>query len=155
MSTLEKIQAIEKELAELPAQEFEYPLFKRSKETGFVVKFYGLTTGVVVVTDGTAPVGETASNWFEHTRQDLWEDVAYDRERDLFDGQLVIAHDELEPFAREIVFYDAINRCAFFKCDGDRDGYRFSDYEPFEGALPNWAIQAYKKLNFETVEYSH
>lgn len=54
--------------------EFKYPLYMKSKRTGTVVKFTGLTSGTIMVKGGDHDVGHTQNNLIKHT-DDLWEDV--------------------------------------------------------------------------------
>jgi len=62
-----------------------------------------------------------------------------------FDKELVWGWDESYTAYRNVGFYDAINRC-MFQIDGERDGYAWDNYAPFDGELPEWAKEAYKKL---------
>ena len=70
-----------------------------------------------------------------------------------------ITHEEWEPKEKELVwawdtsyytklagFYDAKNKCLFKAVYGERKGPQFSNYAPYEGEWPEWAKEAYKKL---------
>jgi hypothetical protein len=147
MTLQERIEKLEKELAELKAKcNIEYPIFKRSKENGYIVKFTGLKKGsVIYIGDSDFCINHLSFDWIPHTNTDIWEDIAYDEKRKLFDKQLVWCWDEHTKCARQLKFYDAKNKCVF-----DSKGYRtsiiYDHYKPWEGEYPDWAKEAYKIL---------
>jgi hypothetical protein len=63
------------------------------------------------------------------------------------DGELVWAWDSnTAPFSRCCAFYDAMNHKLFDTTTGKRNGQSFRFYEPYSGKWPDWAVEAYKKL---------
>lgn len=63
----------------------------------------------------------------------------------LKDKQLVWAWDDDTAAGRNSRFYDAKNNCVFY-LDGNRNGDKYANYEPYEGKYPNWAKKAVKQL---------
>jgi len=126
--------------------EFTYPLYKRWKATGEVVKFTSMTEGVTVWSGNEDnKVGYTSDAFVEHTT-DMWEDVAYDSDRDLWDGQPIECWDNAGTHQRLIKFYDTEHTCSF-DYTGKRDGLAYNNYK----ALPSdrydkWILEAYKTL---------
>ena len=124
----------------------EYPLFKRWKCNGEIVKFTSITEGITVWEGSRhSKIRYTSSSFVEHTSS-KWEDVAYDSERDLWDGQPVECWDDEETHQRAINSYDAKNKCTF-DYYGKRDGLVYDNYK----ALPSdrydeWILDAYKTL---------
>lgn len=52
-----------------------YPLYKRSKSSGAVVVFTGMSTGTVLHVGRTSyTVGHFSSSWNSHTNSSIWED---------------------------------------------------------------------------------
>ena len=60
-------------------KKYKYPIYKKSKMSGYVVKFTGLQEGVVVkeLPDRGYRVGYKTSIWVEHTNSMIWEDCDY------------------------------------------------------------------------------
>lgn len=56
-------------------QEFTYPIYKKRKTTGLVVKFDGLESGVVIEkgVGGTWEIGDVSDSWTVHTHEH-WQD---------------------------------------------------------------------------------
>jgi len=58
--------------------EFKYPLYKKSKASGLIVRFDSLTSGTIfdvgTYTSGYA-VGQHMNDWTEHTDNSIWDDV--------------------------------------------------------------------------------
>jgi hypothetical protein len=147
MTVEEKIKKLKKELAELEVEcNTKYPIYKRSKEYGHIVKFFGLQKGEVVYSGGSYQrLGCKLDSWKPHTDTYYWEDVAYDKERDLFDKQLVWCWDDTGFYQRILRFYDAKNECSY-DSSGYRDGAEWDNYESYKGEYPKWALEAYKTL---------
>ena len=61
------------------------------------------------------------------------------------DKELVWCWDDDFTTGRILGFYDAVNQCIFTMV-GKRDGDEYVRYAPFEGEYPEWAKEAYKKL---------
>jgi len=62
------------------------------------------------------------------------------------DKELVWAWSDCKRFERCLRFYDAKNNCTFNGAAGNRDGFIFQHYAPYEDEWPNWAKEAYKML---------
>lgn len=62
------------------------------------------------------------------------------------DKELIWASDGEYICTRLLAFYDAKNNCCFCP-NGERNGYEYDNYAPFEGELPEWAKEALKKLD--------
>lgn len=61
------------------------------------------------------------------------------------DKELVWVWENDEFCRRSLIFYDAKNKCCFEE-NGERNGYDYDNYAPFEGELPEWAKEALKRL---------
>ena len=148
----DKIAKFEKELAELKAefskQEVEYPLFRRSKQNSSIVKFTSLSEGTVVW-KGSVPysaIGHYSENWFKHTDTDTWEEVAYDRDRDLWDGQPIWCWNNDDTHVRELRFYDAVHKKAY-SYTGIRANVGYKNYKAINSDhYESWMIEAYVTL---------
>jgi len=126
--------------------EFKYPLFKRWKISGQICKFTDIRKAETVW-EGMSlhKVGTTRDNFTPHTDA-MWEDVAYDVERDLWDGQPVECLTCDHTHERDIRFYDVLNRCTFMY-DGRRDGMFFDNYKALQSdRYDEWIIKAHKTL---------
>ena len=153
MNLKDKIAKMEQELAELKAkcneQEVEYPLFRKSKYSGgIIVKFTGPNKDTVVWKSiGIHTIGSTTNSWACHTDTDHWEEVAYDKDRDLWDGQPVLCWDDADTHMRILRFYDAVNKCVYVY-DGERD-YDYN-YDNIKAVNPDhyedWMIKAHRTL---------
>ena len=133
----------------------EYPIFKKSKFTGAIVKFTGPSEGTVVWGGKyDLEIGDASTSFSEHTDKSRWEDVAYDRKRDLWDGQPVYCSRRTISCLRAISFYDAINN-QVFDFSGKRDEH-FCSINRYDMYIPvppehydEWVMDAYKRLNKE------
>ena len=147
MNLKDKIAKIEIELAEIKAefskQEVEYPLFRRSKHDEKIVKFTSLNEGTVV---WKGDIGCTSDNWMSHTDTDTWEEVAYDKDRDLWDGQPILCWNNDDTHLRETRFYDAIHKKAY-SYTGRRKSVGYKNYKAVNpDHYEDWIIEAYKTL---------
>ena len=63
------------------------------------------------------------------------------------DKSLCYAWDDCNIFVIFVLFYDAINDCAFIMDSGERGGATFKNYEEIpRNQWPQWAVDAYDKL---------
>jgi len=126
--------------------EFTYPLFKRWKDSGEIVKFTSMSEGVVVWKGtGIEKVGNVSDTFINHTDTG-WEDVVYDSERDLWDGQPIECWSNGGTHRRYIKFYDAKNRCSF-NYAGKRGGLTYDNYKALSpDRYDEWILEAYKTL---------
>ena len=149
MKLKDKIAEFEIKLAELKAecsrQEVEYPLFRRSREAGIIVKFTSLSEGTVVWKgDSGDYIGHTTGRWIKHTN--TWEEVAYDKDRDLWDGQPVWSWNDVHTHLRDFRFYDAVNR-GVYNYDGTRGGIAHDNIKAVNpDHYESWMIEAYVTL---------
>ena len=137
-----KLHSMEQQLKD----DIEYPIFKRNKYNESIVKFTDLDTNIRIM-KGTSNynVGEVIKSTL-HTDTKVWEDVAYDKERDLFDGQPVECWEDDSSHSRKIRFYDAINTCSF-TYDGVRGGYPFKNYKAIKPEhYKKWMLEAFETL---------
>jgi hypothetical protein len=127
--------------------EYTYPIFKRIKTSGAIVKFTDLQTGEVVWKGNyIRDIGYTDITWNPHTDKGTWADVAYDAERDLWDTQPVYAWDRAATHFIAIAFYDAINKTVF-SFDGARNGLSYINYEAIKPEhYPERLLEAHKTL---------
>ena len=130
--------------------EYTYPIFKRSRNGGKIIKFTDLQTGVVVWKGRYfRDIGDTDITWIPHIDTDTWEDVSYDSERDLWDTQPVYVWDNATHF-RDIAFYDAIKQARFSSIGtrgGIRGGLSYTRYEAIKPEhYPEWLLEAHKTL---------
>ena len=133
-------------IRELAKKDFDYPIVKRTKGSGLVIKFTGLEEGVVLF-GGTSKhkLGMEHKDWMPHTYTDYWDDVAYDKDRGLYDKQFVECWNNKYTTSRDLCFYDAINKCAF-SCYGTRMSSAYDNYEATD-YNPKWAEKAYGNLD--------
>jgi len=135
---------------ELLKDEFEYPIFKatsKGTDKEYIVKFTDLTTGEVVFAMPDAPylVGVKANDWTAHTNNDKWQDVLYDKEKDLYDKQPILCWNNNYKTTKHIKFYDALNKC-IFDYNGKGNGCRYDNYIPYPHPEDNFIIEMYKNL---------
>ena len=139
-----EIEALKNQVTE--KEEINYPIYCKNKDTSLVVKFTGLKSGEVVVNNMFHDeVGKTRNNWVEHTDANTWQQLDVCEKTGFFDGQLIWCWDNDETHSRHLRFYDIRNKCAFYD-DGNRNGYSYKNYEPFEGNYPDWALEAFQTL---------
>lgn len=126
---------------------FTYPLFKRWKIDGEIVKFKSLQSGTTMWQgDGCNGIGYESKTFTSHT-DDRWGDVPYDAERDLWHGQFVMCWDDKGMYHRTSTFYDAINKCGF-AYNGTLNGFTYDNYEAIKPEnYTEWMIEAYKTLD--------
>ena len=126
--------------------EFDYPIFKRSTSNGKIVKFTSLNNGEVVwQQDSSEPIGHT-DEYKRHTSTTYWQDVAYDTEQGLWDGQPVYCWGDIYTHACSIGFYDVVHKCRY-DFEGKRSGTRYSNYEAIDPAnYTPWMLKAFTTL---------
>ena len=62
------------------------------------------------------------------------------------DKELVWAYNENQRFSRKLVFFDAKGNWTFDEKTGKRGSVGYDYYEPYEGVWPEWAHEAYRRL---------
>ena len=138
-----KNQVIEKE--ELKYTSYRYPMYCKSKNSSLVVKLTASDEGWVIVNNKNHNRGEFRKTWSDYNKSDVWQRLDVCEETGFFDGQLVWCWDNDDTHVRALRFYDAKHKVAYM-FDGNRDGYSFGNYEPFEGNYPDWALEAFQTL---------
>ena len=138
-----EIEALKKQSTE--KEEITYPIYYKLKKSSLVVKFTGLQSGEVVVNSKHYNIGDKSTTWTSHTDTDVWQQLDVCEKTGFFDGQLVWCWDNDETHSRHLRFYDVKNKCAFYD-DGNRNGYSYKNYKPFEGNYPDWALEAFQTL---------
>ena len=137
-----EIEALKKQSKE---EEFKYPIYCKLKENSLVIEFTGLQTGEVVVNSYPYNVGENRYDWIEHTDKNEWQQLDVCKETGFFDGQLVWCWDNNQTHSMVLRFYDVKNERAY-DYSGNKWGFSYNNYEPFEGNYPDWALEAFKTL---------
>ena len=138
-----EIEALKKQSTE--KEEITYPIYYKLKKSSLVVKFTGLQSGEVVVNSKHYNIGDKNTDWRSHTDSNIWQQLDVCEETGFFDGQLIWCWDNDETHSRHLRFYDIRNKCAFYD-DGNRNGYSYKNYEPFEGNYTDWALEAFQTL---------
>ena len=136
---------IENDIAELP-EEFDYPLCFESILDGFIAEFTGLGTGEVIKAGGTEifKVGQVYLGFVPHTDVSAWKPIAFNKERGLYDKQLVWCSDDNMNGLPYLAFYNAIKDSAF-SIFGHREGFNWGNMTPAYVDEP-WVKIAYDKL---------
>lgn len=112
--------------------EFEYPMVFEHKDTGIIVKFDALKSGVVLKKDDFSSVGHYYDDWIMHDNSTVWKQIphCYINGELYYDKQPVYAWDNVRTI-REIHFIDAINK-RLFSGVGKRNSLMwFDNYEPY------------------------
>ena len=147
---MKKLEELEKKYAELGREiealkgETKYPIYCLGKYDGAVVKFTSFIKGVVVK-QGKRDVGHKSDFFVEHTSKTIWQQLDVCPNTGFYDGQLVWCWDNDDTHTRFLRFYDAKNKSTYYHY-GERKGYGFYNYEPYEGNWPEWALEAFKTL---------
>ena len=129
-----EIEALKNQVTE--KEEFNYPIYCKLKGSSLVVKFTGITLGKLVVNSKHTKIEETFKEWRIFTDINTWQQLDVCEETGFFDGQLVWCWDNYHTHVKCLKFYD----------DGNRNGYSYKNYEPFEGNYPDWALESFKTL---------
>ena len=138
-----EIEVLKKQNTE--KKEFNYPIYCRGKKTNCVVKFESLSEGVYVIQNEFRDIGENAKTLIRHTDTNLWQQLDVCEETGFFDGQLVWCWENEFTHSKHLRFYDSKNKCAY-DYSGNRGGFSYDSYEPFEGNYPDWALEAFQTL---------
>ena len=138
-----EIEALKKQNTE--EEEIAYPIYCKLKDSSLVVKFKGLREGKTVVNNTFNNVGNKSSVWQNHTDTNAWQQLEVCEKTGFFDGQLVWCWNKYLTHIRHLRFYDTKNKCTY-SYNGDKDGGKYNNYEPFEGNYPDWALEAFQTL---------
>jgi len=147
MKTIEKIEALEKELAKLKEEcKVEYPICCKSTDSSLVVLFTELNVGTVLQPASDWKSGDYCADFVAHTDKNNWEQIPYNKERELFDKQVVYCWDNEDGVVVEVRFYDAINDKVFTSI-GKRNGLSWNYYEAVKpDSIPKVMIDNIGKL---------
>ena len=138
-----EIEALKKQSTE--KKEFEYPIYCKLKDSSLVVKFKGLKNGKPVVNNTFNNVGNKSFLWQNHTDTNVWQQLDVCEKTGFFDGQLVWCWENEFTHSKHLRFYDSKYKCAY-DYSGNRGGFSYNNYEPFEGNYPDWALEAFQTL---------
>ena len=138
-----EIEVLKKQNTE--KEEVKYPIYCKLKNSSFVVKFTGLREGEVIISNVGKLVDCKSTTWVSHTDTGVWKQLDVCEKTGFFDGQLVWCWGDVNTHVRELRFYDAKNKRTY-RFDGNRYGFVFNNYEPFEGNYPEWALEAFQTL---------
>ena len=137
-----EIEALKKQSEK---EEIKYPIFCKWKQTSLVVKFTELQSGEVVVHTYPHNVGYKRNDWRIHTDNIVWQQLDVCEKTGFFDGQLVWCWENEFTHSKHLRFYDSKNKCAY-DYSGNRGGFSYDNYAPFEGNYPDWALEAFQTL---------
>ena len=138
-----EIEALKNQVTE--KKEIKYPIYCKSIGSSLVVKFTKLQFGEVVVNDKYNNIGDKSTTWTSHTDIYIWQQLDVCEETGFFDGQLVWCWENEFTHCKHLRFYDSKNKCAY-AYSGNRGGFSYDSYEPFEGNYPDWALEAFQTL---------
>ena len=138
-----EIEALKKQ--NVKKEEFEYPIYCKLKNSSLVVKFTDLRTGEIVINNERNSVG-VKSNMFQSPMDtNVWQQLDVCEKTGFFDGQLVWCWENEFTHSKHLRFYDSKNKCAY-DYSGNKGGFSYDNYEPFEGNYPDWALEAFQTL---------
>ena len=140
-----EIEALKKQSEK---EEFKYPIYCKDKNSSRVIKFISLNLGKVVINNKFCDVGEEDTYWKNHIDNDIWQQLDVCEKTGFFDGQLVWCWEDDDTHSRILRFYEAKHK-GTYQFDGTKDGCVYSNYEPFEGNYPDWALEAFQTLERE------
>ena len=127
--------------------EVEFPVYRRHKFEGYIVRFDSEEKGTVVMSsdkNGRYKIGFTSNEWIPYD-DIFWEEVltvTIDGET-YYDTQPVWAWDNNDK-ERYLEFFDAVNQCAF-KSDGTREGMGWDHYAPVK-CIEDWMVEQWEEL---------
>lgn len=137
-----EIEALKKQSEE---EEIKYPIYCKLKYSPLVVKFTGLASGEIIVDNKRQNPVFKHKDWIKHTDTNTWQQLEVCEKTGFFDGQLVWCWDNNDTHSRMLRFYDVKYKCTYCY-DGTKGGNHYSNYEPFEGNYPDWALEAFQTL---------
>lgn len=138
---------VEAFICDEPEEEFIYPIFKENKVSELITKFTDINKCEVVFTfkDSLIEIGTVLTGAYPHTN-DIWKDVAYNAELDLWNGQPVECTDVKSPCVKTLRFFDVENACSFTTY-GSRLGVNYENYVPVPTKdYTDWTLEAFSKL---------
>ena len=121
-----EIEVLKKQSEE---EEIKYPIFCKSIQFPLVVKFTGLESGEVVVSN-FYKIGHKSINWIKHTDTNEWQQLNICEKTGFFDGQLVWCWDKYLTHVSHLRFYDIKNKCTY-QFNGTKKGRNYDNYAPY------------------------
>ena len=146
---MKDLQALEEQYKKL-GEEIEklkakpQKVFKLNIHCGLIVEESKGSRGKVVKQDNYYNVGYE-STWHDTDNADNWIDLPICSKTGFYHKQLIWCWDNDSIHRRELRFYNATNNRTFTP-NGYCEGMCFSNYAPFEGNWPDWALKAFKTL---------
>ena len=145
-TTQETINELKQKINELEEQlkqeQVEYPICCKAENRNLVVLFSSRDKGKVLKTDLGFEVTSEDESWTPHTDTRIWKEIPYDKERNLYHGQMVYCWDDNDTHTADICFYDAINK-GTFNYKGDLSG---DYYDNYSATMPEFMFKAHKTL---------
>ncbi len=138
-----EIEALKNQVTE--KKESNYPIYCKIKDSSLVVKFTELQSGEVVVNSKHYNIKDKSTAWRSHIDSDVWQQLDVCEKTGFFDGQLVWCWENEFTHCKHLRFYDSKNKCTY-DYSGNRGGFSYDNYEPFEGNYPDWALEAFQTL---------
>ncbi len=127
--------------------EIEFPVYRRHKIHGFIIRFDDYGTGTIVMSENKQVymIGDSGDTWCPYNNERVWEPVETVEIDGVtyYDTQPVWAWDDGH-IIKEIRFIDAKNKC-FFDHWGYCNGERPDRVAPVKN-IEDWMIEAWKKL---------
>ncbi len=140
----------EEALKEFDKPKFEYLMaFKSKLVKDLIVLFDGINSGKVISKAPSYNIGDTSTNWTEHTCTYVWQQIPYDKERGFYHGQMVYCWDSDYTHGVYIRFYDAIKK-NIFGYNWNPKGTTFDNYS---ATMPEFMNKAYDTLEGIYDEY--
>ena len=124
-----------------PIPEVSYPYFKKHINTGNVYRLSSEDGMPVQI------MGDDIGYILHHKNFNVedWVDIPYDKERNLWHGQPIMAYKDNWTHTRDFSFYSVTEECCFGVI-GQGKGPYYDLYEPLPLPYPEWLIEAYKTL---------
>jgi hypothetical protein len=124
-------------------EEFVYPLCVGYHDDSLIALYYGLNRGKILFDcSGSWIVGSDFNNWIDHTDTEIWKQIPYNKERELYHKQRVYCWNTGDTHAVDCRFYDAINDNTWYFY-GKPDGHKYDNYS---ATMPEHMLTAHKTL---------
>ena len=138
-----EIEALKKQNTE--KEETKYPIYCKLKDSSLVVKFTDLRTGEIVINNERNSVGVKSNMFPSPMDTNVWQQLNICKKTGFFDGQLVWCWENEFTHSKHLRFYDSKNKCAY-DYSGNKGGFSYNNYAPFEENYPDWALESFKTL---------
>jgi len=127
---------------------YTYPLYKKDVKSNLIVKFDGLTSGIVMRgVKHRWRTDESHTNWVTHTDTSHWAPIKYNETLGIFDKQLCECWDNHMTHSRAIRFYSVEKGGAYTPDGKNIYGSKYHNMKPIPfDQYPEWALEAEKTL---------